>query len=91
LRPTVYFYDGDHGAEPQTKGVLHFREIYSYPLVLLVDDWNWDMPHDGTLAGIRQLGAPILYQHEVKTVVQGANFDSDGWWNGFVCFLLGAP
>ncbi len=47
----VYFYDGEHSAENQRDGLLHFWPCLADEFVFLGDDWNWPCVRQGTYEG----------------------------------------
>lgn len=85
LRPIdIYIYDGNHSEEAQRKGVTHFISLMADEFIFLVDDYDWPEVQKGTMDGIAEAGCEILFEK----VFIGNDHDNDGWWNGFVVFLL---
>jgi hypothetical protein len=63
----VLFYDGSHSQQDQYDGVLIPQPAMADEYVLIVDDWNWEQVRVGTLDALRDAGARVDYQIEVRT------------------------
>lgn len=75
----VYFYDGDHSAENQRDGLLHFWPCLAEEFIFIVDDWNWPQVQQGTFEGIAKSGGRIVKSWELPAAFNG---DLDQYWNG---------
>jgi len=78
-RPNTIFYDGTHTASAQHDAVLRCAKWTPLPFLFIVDDWNWDGPHKGTVSGIKEAGFDriTLWSRSGK-----------GWHNGVGIYLL---
>lgn len=50
----VYMYDGHHSYEHQFEGLRVAEPFFSKECIVIVDDTNWDAPHQATLDFIKQ-------------------------------------
>ena len=75
----VYFYDGEHSAENQRDGLLHFWPCLADEFVFVVDDWNWPCVQQGTYEGIAKSGGRLVKFWELPAAFNG---DREQWWNG---------
>lgn len=74
----IYFYDGSHSLEDTRDSIVRFYGNYSDTFVLVVDDWNWLQPRQGTYEAIHRCGFLVKYQ---KEIISGYN-------NGLGIFVL---
>lgn len=81
----VYFYDGDHSFESQSKAVTVFAPFLAKRSVVIVDDWNWERVRSGTWAGIHAVRPRRVEFWELP-----ARFDRDteNFWNGIGAFHI---
>lgn len=75
----VYFYDGDHSAENQRDGLLHFWPCLAEEFIFIVDDWNWPHVRQGTFEGIAKSGGRVVKYWELPAAYNG---DLEQYWNG---------
>lgn len=81
----VYFYDGDHKKAAQYKAVVRYAPVLADRFVLLIDDWNWEEPREGTRQALADLKVKIIKEW----ILPGAfNGDAAGWWNGLYVGLI---
>lgn len=81
----VYFYDGDHKEASQYKAVRRYAPVLADRFVLLIDDWNWEEPRNGTRRALADLKVKIIKEW----ILPGAfNGDTAGWWNGLYVGLI---
>jgi hypothetical protein len=66
-RFNVMFYDGSHQPQDQYDGVLLPQPAMDRNSILIVDDWNWEHVRVNTFNALRDAGARIDYQIEVRT------------------------
>jgi len=69
--------------------------------VILVDDWNWEEPRQGTHDALRDLNREIIWSREIFTKAEDENngkdvdwlqknrFAKSEWHNGVAIFVLG--
>lgn len=83
----LYYYDGDHSYESQYKGITHFAKFLTDDAIVIVDDFSWKDPNEGTMDGIRDAGLKIKY---MMTLYSGQESDCSekGFWNGYCIFML---
>ena len=81
----VYFYDGEHSAENQRDGLLHFWPCLADEFVFLVDDWNWPCVKQGTYEGIAKSGGRMVKSWELPAAFNG---DREQWWNGLFVAVM---
>lgn len=81
----VFFYDGDHTFEAQRDIVGKAMPCFVYPLIYIVDDWNWERVRLGTAQGILDNKLSIKFHMSIPS---NRNRDIDGWWNGTGIFVL---
>lgn len=82
----VFFYDGAHEEEHQYQGIVLASQSLDDVFVLIVDDWNWADPKNGTNKAITDLNLEILYSVEIDSTEDynsGAVFQNSDWHNGY--------
>ena len=94
----VYLYDGIHDKAGHFQALNHFMPCLDNEFVFVVDDWNWGVVREGTIASIESNGLDIIYQKEVFT--NGGSHPPSGpgvgdragkygdWHNGIAIFVL---
>lgn len=80
----VFLYDGLHEEQDQYDGVVLPYDNLDEVFVLIVDDWNWSGPQEGTRRAIKDLNLEVLYSVEISSSCNG---DSD-WHNGYFISVL---
>jgi len=78
----IFLYDGLHEEQDQYDGIALPYETLDNVFILVVDDWNWDGPKDGTNRAIEELKLKVLYSIEIN--------DED-WHNGYFIAVLKKP
>lgn len=88
-------YDGAHTHTAQKLAITHFWEALADASVLVIDDWNWRDARTGTFDGLRDVGAVVLFQAELRmtwneehTSLEAAHA---GFWNGMAVFVVAKP
>lgn len=84
----VYFYDGSHTEECQTRAITHFWPALNRQAVIVVDDWddpNYDVA-GATREGLRQVGCTPAAEWEFHDTRA-----ADGWWNGLYIAVVEGP
>jgi len=83
----VYLFDGPHDHDDQYDGIAMALPALDDQFVLVVDDWNWRQPREGTISAISKLGLKVLTSLEIRTTdndTDGAEFGQNGdWHNGY--------
>ena len=90
----VFLYDGLHEEQDQYDGVVLPYETLDDVFILVVDDWNWSGPRDGTMKAIQELNLEVLYSVEIdssETYNQGISFQGSDWHNGYFIGVLKKP
>jgi SAM-dependent methyltransferase len=84
----VYFFDGLHTAESHEKSITHFHQCLQDEFILIVDDWSWPDPQQGTIDGLFKSRIEVVYFEEPGTpaVIQNPAPPENpmGWWNGML-------
>ena len=88
----IYLFDGPHEEADQYDGISMALPALDDTFILIVDDWNWPGPRDGTLKALASLGMRILTKLEVRTTddnSHGPNGGEDGdWHNGYFIAVI---
>jgi hypothetical protein len=74
-----FFYDGAHDRESTRDGILHFAPWFADESLLLVDDWNWEAPRQGTYDALHDA------RESLQVVCSSALCDT---WNNVGAFVL---
>lgn len=81
----VYFFDGAHDYQSQFLALTYFAPVMADRFVVLVDDWNWSEPRDGTNNAVFELLYDIVAKWELPGDYNGSEA---GWWNGLGMYIL---
>ncbi len=96
----VYFFDGPHCENDQKDGITYAGEALADIAIIIVDDWNWGGPREGTMEAIEELGFNVHYQVEIFTPPPGFvfmdtkaqyypnRFQGSDWHNGFSIIVV---
>lgn len=76
----LYLYDGSHGYEEQKLGVTHFYKSMAEEFILCVDDSDWEQVIAGTIDGLKEVNANILFERRFTGF--------EGYHNGFYVSLI---
>ena len=79
----IYLYDGHHSVDSHKNAITHFWNNLSDHCIIMVDDYNWDMAKEGTLKGLEEVNANIIYMKHVS--IPDGQY---GFWNGCGIFLI---
>lgn len=83
----IYFFDGFHSEETQSKALPHFIDKMSDKFIFIVDDINWPYVKKGTEIGFEILGDKIEVEREWK--LRGQQIHNDPvWHNGIDIYLI---
>lgn len=63
----VFLYDGPHDEQEQYDGVRLPYDALDETFILVVDDWNWPGPRNGTYKALNDSKIDILYSIEIRT------------------------
>ncbi len=75
----IFFYDGEHSVESQSKALPHFLDAMAPLFLFVIDDTNWKTVQDGTRAGFDALAGKVAIN---KTwVLTGAKAQDDPIWH----------
>lgn len=96
----VYFFDGPHEYEDQRDGIIMMKDqLNEERCVILVDDWNWEEPRNGTLHALETLNREIVWSKTIITELEDGPKPSEwfqknrrqnsNWHNGVAIFVLG--
>jgi protein O-GlcNAc transferase len=83
----LYLFDGSHDYESQKKGVTYYAPFFAAECILVVDDFDWDEPQQGTWDGIREAGLKIKYAMTLSNGVRSSCSET-GYWNGLLIALI---
>lgn len=61
-----YFFDGPHDEESQYLGITKYFDNLSERFLLMVDDWHWEAPRNGTARALKELPVSVLHSIEIK-------------------------
>jgi hypothetical protein len=67
----MYFFDGPHTRQDQKDGIVCAADAIADIAIIMVDDWNWGGPRQGTFAALEEIGFHIHYQLEIYTPPAG--------------------
>ena len=96
----VYFFDGPHCENDQSDGIMAAGDALADIAIIIVDDWNWGGPRNGTFDAIEKLGLNVHYQVEIYTPEPGFifcntklqyypnRFQASEWHNGFSIIVV---
>lgn len=90
----IFLYDGLHEEQDQYDGIVLPYNTLDDVFILIVDDWNWDGPRDGTNKAIEELKLEVLYSVEIDSTDdynQGRSFQGSDWHNGYFIGVLKKP
>jgi predicted O-methyltransferase YrrM len=78
----VYFYDAAHDLESQVEGLKLAEPFMAEGALILVDDWNVELPRMGTRKFIEES------EYEWETIFEKYTSDNGHpcWWNGIAAF-----
>jgi hypothetical protein len=81
----VYFYDGNHEEENQSRALEHMVSIGALEdeFILLVDDYAWEGVERGTQSAIKDLNLKVLREETFGVPCPPAErTQRENWWNG---------
>lgn len=83
----VYFYDGDHSHESQSKALTTIAEDLPDEFIYIVDDYNYSQVRTGTMEGLQKSGLHILKELEIRSNLTNVHVEDresakKNWWNG---------
>ena len=85
----ILFYDGSHSERDQYDGVFLPQPAMDDKYILIVDDWNWAHVQSGTYQALKDAGARIDFQIELRTTFNGEELPvihgrKSEWHNGCI-------
>lgn len=83
----TYLFDGPHSREDHLNGVKVINHLRFSTLVFVVDDWCWEDVRDGTLVGLKEIDAQVVYKVEIFPKSSRC-FQFSRWHNGYCFFIL---
>lgn len=83
----LYFFDGSHDYESQRMGIIYFSQFFADECIVVVDDFMWDEPQQGTWDGIREAGLKIKFAVTLDSGVR-SDCGERGFWNGLFVALI---
>ena len=75
-----YFYDGEHSYDNQLQGLQVAEPYFSRDCIIMVDDTNWEEPHQATLDFIDKSAFSYRVLLDEKTAWNG----HPTYWNGIM-------
>jgi hypothetical protein len=79
----VFIYDGPHDFTSHKLAIIRFWEYLDKSCIIIIDDWCWDDVKRGTIQGLQEVGANVVYHKEIVEPL-----GPDGFWNGCGIFLI---
>lgn len=79
----VFLYDACHDQESQRMAITYFWKYLDKISIIIIDDWNWKHVRAGTIQGLKEMNAKIIYHKQLLDPL-GPN----GFWNGCGIFLV---
>jgi hypothetical protein len=79
----IFIYDASHDPTSQKLAITRFWEYLDKSCIIIIDDWCWDSVQKGTMLGLQEVNANIIYHTEIIEPL-GEN----GFWNGCGIFLI---
>jgi hypothetical protein len=83
----TYLFDGPHSREDHINGVKVINQLRFDTLVFIVDDWCWEDVREGTLAGLEEVHATVVFKVEILPKSK-KRFQFSRWHNGYCFFIL---
>lgn len=89
----IYLYDGGHSREQQRDAITKFVKHLADVSVVVVDDWNNQAVHQGTMDGLKECAdvLRVCSSTEVRYTSDGSHTPMDiarsGFWNG-LCVMV---
>jgi hypothetical protein len=88
----VYLFDGPHQEQDQYDGIKLALPALDDTFILIVDDWNWAGPRNGTLAALSKLGTRVLAGLEIRTTDDESHafpsHENSDWHNGYFIAII---
>lgn len=85
----IYMYDGHHSYKSHFKALTYYYNCLDDIFIFIVDDWNWNIVRDATIASIKELNLKILYEKEIRLTNDNTTTSAkDSWWNGIYVVIL---
>ena len=89
----VYFYDGEHSRESQTKAFTYFEPVFDDVFIAIVDDWEQRQVRLGTIDAFDKINYDIVSS---RAIIPGArpgnanrvNNPDYFWWSGTYIAVL---
>lgn len=82
----IFYYDGEHSFESQSKALPVFFHLLADRFIFIVDDFQWDDVARGTKLGFEALAGHVTIEKEWH--LNGERMHDDPiWWNGVAIYL----
>lgn len=84
----ILFYDAVHSEEAQRKAMTHFIPCLAETAIIVVDDFQWEPVHRGTLAGLHD--ASMMdggFLVDKQWILSDGQADGPIWHNGMAIFV----
>jgi hypothetical protein len=89
----IYFYDGLHSQEAQTKAFTYFEPVFDDVFIAIVDDWNQRKVRVGTKEALSQINYDVVAS---RAIIPGkrpnnanrVNNPDPMWWGGTYIAVL---
>lgn len=75
----VYFYDGNHSRDAQTKSLEYYYDFFTDEFIFIVDDWSDQNAKQGAADAIKNLNLTVLFEQELL---------GHDWWADIKVFVL---
>ena len=83
----IYYYDGNHSFENQSRALPAFFDHLSNHFLFIVDDTNWKDVSMGTAAGFAALEGKVKIEQNWRLTGEQSSSDDPTWHNGLDIYL----
>jgi len=88
----TYLFDGPHEENNQYAGIANVQMALDDTYLLVVDDWNWPGPRNGTWRALDDLGHKIISSITIHTTQDDTHPDvywqNSEWHNGYFIAVI---
>ena len=88
----TYLFDGPHEENNQYAGIANVQMALDDTYLLVVDDWNWPGPRNGTWRALDDLGHKIISSITIHTTQNDTHphvcWQNSEWHNGYFIAVI---
>ena len=88
----IYLYDGNHDLENHYKAITYMWPVLAEKSIIVIDDWNAPHIREGTMNGLKDVGANIIQKFEIMYTSDGGHtpipIAQMEFWNGIGIFVV---